>query len=267
MPDEKELVLRAAVEVAKPILPTVYEDVAQPLVKQVGQTLATVGRAVNAAFMPLRGLVWGLEQIEALVFTAVTERLKNVPPERITTPPPIVAGPALEALRFAGPEPSLRDLYVRLLATAMDSTTARQAHPAFVEIIRQLTPDEAKLVALFPLKRPFPVLTIRAENLDGSGGVEVLENFSLLGEEAGCQYPELAPSYLSNVCRLGLAEIPTMSQYTDLTLYGPLEQHPTVVALIALVTEQFPDRKPSLQRQRLSITPLGKLFCKACITD
>src|SRR5262245_21912314 len=102
--------IRDAAEAMKGIVEAVpvYQDAVQPLAKQVGAALETVGRAVNVALAPLRALVWGAEQIEAYIGPALIERLRNVPEERIQTPSPIVAGPALEALRFAGPDPNLR---------------------------------------------------------------------------------------------------------------------------------------------------------------
>jgi len=69
----------------------------------------------------------------------------KTPPDQIVVPKPNVAGPALEALRYTWHEETLSDLYANLLAaSSMDKSTADGAHPAFVEIIRQLTPDEAK---------------------------------------------------------------------------------------------------------------------------
>ena len=51
------------------------------------------------------------------------EKLKNVPEENIVTPPPSIAGPVFEALRFSGEDIDLRELYTNLLASAMDNST------------------------------------------------------------------------------------------------------------------------------------------------
>ncbi len=96
----------------------VYEDAVQPLAKETGKALATVGKAVNAALMPVRGLVWGMEQIEEFVQSKVAKKLGNIPPENIQTPDLSVAGPALESLRYTGHKESLNELYANLLATS-----------------------------------------------------------------------------------------------------------------------------------------------------
>ena len=123
----------------------IYEDMVQPVAKQLGKSLETVGKAINVALAPVGILVWGYDKCQDFIQTKVADRLKDVPPEDIITPKPNIAGPAIEALRYTGHEESLSDMYANLLASAMDKSTADGAHPAFVEIIKQLTPDEAKI--------------------------------------------------------------------------------------------------------------------------
>jgi hypothetical protein len=165
----------------------------------------------------------------------------------------------------------LRDMYANLLAASMDARTAAGAHPCFTDIIRQLTPDEARILRLFALPgRTLPLITVRSE-LKGDppvgqarGGVDVLVNFSLLGHEANCQFPHLTASYIGNICRLGLAEIPSDKHYTADSAYVPLENHPQVIALLRSI-EASPGFRPAMNRSLVQVTELGKLFCKVCI--
>jgi hypothetical protein len=214
-------VVDAVTGIAKAV--PVYQDVVQPAAQEIGKGLQTVAKTVHVMLAPVSALVWGYDQIKEFVSTRVAERLKNVPPENLVSPKPNVAGPALEALRYTGHEELLSDLYANLLAAAMDASTANGAHPAFVEIIKQLTPDEAKLVALFVRDMPLPLLNLRWQyksNQEGkSGGREVLVHFSHLGNIAGCQYPHMTPTYIDNLCRLGLAEVPAFWEYTAKGVY------------------------------------------------
>src|SRR5690349_4676457 len=82
----------------------IYQDLAQPAVRQVGKALETVGKAINVALAPVGALVWGYEKCQDFISTKVADRLKDVPPEDIITPKPNVAGPAIEALRYTGHE-------------------------------------------------------------------------------------------------------------------------------------------------------------------
>src|SRR5947207_1857122 len=75
-----------------------------------------------------------------------SEILKDVPKEDIITPKPNVAGPTLQALTFTEGEPELQELFANLLAASMDIKTAPFAHPSFIEVIKQMTSDEAKIM-------------------------------------------------------------------------------------------------------------------------
>jgi hypothetical protein len=243
----------------------VYEDMVQPVAKQLGKTLETVGKAINMALFPVSGLVWGFENIQVFLSTKLADRLKDVPPENIITPKPNVAGPAIEALRFTGHEESLSDMYANLLAAAMDKNTASGAHPAFVEIIKQLTPDEAKLIGLFLQPLPFPLVTIRAENKEvEKGGFDVAVNLSLLGAMANLELPHLVPTYLDNLCRLGLADIPVSYTYTGVGIYDELENSPEVT-LHKHMIERNPEHVFRLQRHAVKVTNLGMQFGTVCV--
>jgi hypothetical protein len=247
----------------------IYQDLAQPAVKQVGKALETVGKAINVALAPVGALVWGYEKCQDFISTKVADRLKDVPPEDIITPKPNVAGPAIEALRYTGHEETLSDMYANLLAASMDKNTASGAHPAFVEIIKQLTPDEAKLVGLFVPGRPFPLLNVRASHKNDpeqtKGGIIRLSHFSLLGSLAEVEFENLTPAYLDNLCRLGLINYLTPNiYYASPGIYDGLESHPDVLALKKEI-ETNPDMQCDFERTGFNITELGKQFAKVCV--
>lgn len=266
MSEEIRDVVDAVTCVAKAV--PIYQDVVQPAAQEIGTALQTVAKTVHIALAPVSVLVWGYDQLKDFISTKVADRLKNVPPENIITPKPNVAGPALESLRYTGHEPSLSDLYANLLAASMDKSTASGAHPAFVEIIKQLTPDEAKLVGLFIHDIPFPLLDVRWEyknpTPEKTGGKEALVNFSQLGVIAQCEFPQQTPTYIDNICRLGLAEIPTMYQYTGKGVYDILENAPVVRQMI-LQIEQNPEFRYAIDRKGLRVTELGKQFARICV--
>jgi hypothetical protein len=259
-------VVDAVTGVAKAI--PVYQDIAQPAAQEVGKALQTVAKTVHIALAPVSALVWGYDQIKDFVSSKVADRLKNVPPENIVSPKPNVAGPALESLRYTGHEETLSDMYANLLAASMDKATAEGAHPAFVEIIKQLTPDEAKLVGLFLSEMPFTLVDVRwefkAQTEERMGGKEVLVNFSHLGDLAGCEFKHLVPAYIDNLCRLGLAEIPSMFVYMSPGVYDPLEKSPVVERLKQQI-ELNPELKATIKRKGLRVTELGKQFAGICV--
>lgn len=245
----------------------IYDDMLQPAAKELGKGLLTVAKTVNLALSPLQGVVWGYEKIKDRFFPKIEERLKNVPPENIVTPNISVAGPIMEALRYTGSEEALSDLYANLLAASMDKTTATTAHPAFTEIIKQLTPDEARLIALFPSEPYMPLIDIRRGTKVG-GSVEsfvtAYANHSELGDMAKCEHLDLVPAYLDNLVRLGLAEITEGRYYTAPGVYDSLENSQTAKAFKEAI-EKNPQYVCEFNRKFVGITTLGKQFARVCV--
>ncbi|MBL5839181.1 DUF4393 domain-containing protein [Enterobacter asburiae] len=257
-------VANAVAAVAKEV--PIYQDALQPAAQEIGKALGTVAKLVNVALAPVSGLVWGYEQIREFTATKVAEKLKDVPPEKIVTPSPNVAGPAIEALRYTGHEESLSEMYASLLATAMNEDTIQKAHPAFVDIIKQLTPDEAKIVRGFTASQTInPLISIKASSPNktiADGHQIVLRNFSQIGQREGCEHIHLVPAYLDNLVRMGLCEIPEGTAYSSDTWYSPLINHPEILSKIEEM-RHF-NRQTEIKKSVLTITDFGRQFALAC---
>ncbi|MDD5290780.1 MAG: DUF4393 domain-containing protein [Patescibacteria group bacterium] len=242
----------------------VYQDALQPAAKQIGKGLETITKTINIALAPVSALVWGYEKISVFLSAKLTDKLKNVPPERIVTPNLLVAGPVVESLRFAAHEETLRELYANLLATSIDSATAQNAHPGFVQIIQNMSPDEARVLKFFTTGGDKPLIDVRANVKDG---YRILyRNFSHIGKKAGCEHQQLLPNYLDNLCRLGLLEIPPMVHIVAEGLYEELESDKALDPIKKQV-EAKEGWTLSFNRKEISLTTLGKQFCLACVID
>jgi hypothetical protein len=248
----------------------VYQDALQPAAREIGTGLQTIARTIHIALAPISALVWGYDQIKEFVCARVAEKLKDVPPERIRTPAPNVVGPALEALRYTGHQESLRELYANLLATSLDAETAEQAHPAFVDMIKNMSPDEARIMRLFAARRAFPVIDVRWHNKGEQNYQFLLRSFCLIGREAGCSFPDLMPNYLDNLSRLGLLESPgahalgaTMMQPPN--VYEPLEDSDEIKRIKDSL--QGSDGRVDFGRTFVRVTDLGSQFCRACVIE
>lgn len=274
--------IRDAADAVKGVVEAVpvYQDVVQPAAKEVGTALQTVARTIHVALAPLAILVWGYEQIREHLEQTLTEKLKSVPPENINTPSPNVAGPTVEALRFAAHEPNLRELYVNLLATAMNTSTSSEAHPAFVEILRQMTPDEARLLkhiydwdmigTAWPMISGVIYAVTNDKAIPDAKAIHVypVKHFSLLFEGVNLKFPELSPTYIDNLCRLGLLEIfkfdEDMATFQTAGSHEELENHPQLKARLQKDVE-FIMTEAQFDREVVRLTGLGYQFCRACI--
>lgn len=244
----------------------VYQDAVQPAAKELGKGLQVVAKAVNAALIPVEGLIWGVEQIRDFVRERVTKKLESVPPEDIQQPKPHIAVPAIEALRYTGTEENLSDLYANLLATSMDKATAYRAHPGFVDMIKNMCPDEAKIMRFLSAQLYYPIVNIKSvSNADQSFQV-LHRHLSLIGLDAKCEHPVLATNYLDNLARLGLVQIEAGVRMQKDEPYVRIEEHPEIKKIIESL-KKIEGRTADVEKIRLAVTDLGKQFIRACVVD
>ena len=59
---------------AKALTPEVYKDIAKPALQEVG---SVAGRTVKALLSPIRGMLWGWEQIEKIVEDGVKKKFEK----------------------------------------------------------------------------------------------------------------------------------------------------------------------------------------------
>ena len=126
----------------KTLTTEVYKDIAKPALQQVG---SITGRTVKALLSPIRGLLWGWEQIEIFVERSIKQKFENIPEERRKTPEPEIAVPLLQALTYTAHNETLRQMYINLLANSMDKEKENVVHPSFVEIIKKMNTLDAKV--------------------------------------------------------------------------------------------------------------------------
>ena len=183
---------------------------------------------------------------------------RDTPEGRICSPSLHIAGPALEAMRFATDEPDLRSLYVNLIAASMDTERVRRAHPAFVEIIKQLTPDEARIIASIGHNRNHFLLELITL---GDPGQEEYTSDLVIRLDA----PQYWSAYIENLHRLGI--IASTSDQNDVEY---LSDHSTTEELEAYARQKNremgrdEDAPMVLRRQRIHIKEFGRIFCSAC---
>jgi hypothetical protein len=267
--DNKDTNVKATIHAVTGLVKAIplYQDAVQPAAKQIGQSLETVTKTVNIALAPIKALVWGYEKIEEFISTRVSEKLKNVPEENITTPPPQVAGPAIEALKYSGHDSNLRELYANLLATAMDKETIHKAHPGFVEIIKNMTSDEAILIQAFATQEVYPLIDIRATyNELTKGYLVIYSNYSHIHKKLKIQRPDLVSTYLNNFCRLGILEIPSAQFMTAPNTYEPLETDMELSSIKQQI-RNIEDTKIAFHRKAISTTAFGKLFVQNVVNE
>jgi len=203
---QKEIVKEVIKEIP---IKDIYDDSAKSSVKAVGNVVALLPRAINAAFEPLHKWILQREYNIDEAKKLLELKLEKISPDLITPPDQHIGIPVLQALSESMDSDELRIMYTNLLASSMVSGTKENVHPSYVHIIRQLSPDEALVFKALPkFGRHVPTIDITKTIKNREGLFLHHSNSSLIGYEANCKYPQNISQYINNLCRLGIAEIP-----------------------------------------------------------
>lgn len=256
-----------AKEATKVVAKDVYTDFVKPILKPTAEVIGLAPRTIRAVLSPLERLVLQSEYNVEKTRKLLEEKLRDVPPERIEPPEPYIAVPALQYLSYCMDNHELRDMYANLLAKSMDSVVKNGVHPGFVEIIKQLCPDEARILRYISHHYTVPTVTLRYENEKGEG-IEVVKNFSNIGDLTSCEDSFSICVYFDNLIRLGLLkESPPYSSLIDKNLYEPLKEHYYFKKCAEYAAKVIPDHKiAKFSENYLELTEYGKKFCRICIT-
>lgn len=266
--ENKETNIKATIDAVTGLVQAipVYQDTLQPAAKEVGKSLQVVAKTVNIALAPVKALVWGYEKIEEFITTKVSEKLQNIPEENINTPPIEIAGPAIEALRYSGHDINIRELYANLLANSMDKNTVHKVHPGFVEILKNLNSDEALLLQAFIIKSDYPLIDIQGKSKEGVEFVILNRNHSQLDHIVKLNMPSLIPSYLDNLIRLGILEIPNGIVKMPQNVYEPLENDKNLAMIKSIIEFQL-GKVVNFDRKLVRTTIFGQHFIENVVTN
>ena len=261
-----ELGKEIAIEAAKAVAVEGYKDALQPTFKAAGSIFALPFQAIDAALSKPK--LWVAEKCYNYERTRqlLAQKMKYTPEDEIVPPENYVAVPALQQIAYCFDSDELRDMYANLLANSMNKVVKNGVHPGFVDIIKQLSPDEAKILKYISVHITIPTITLRYENDDG-GGINIITDFSNVGEICGCENPIDITKYFDNLARLGLiTRAGTLSTLCDETQYNPLINHKWIMSYAT--TEKANARgfeKYNFSKSYIKLNAYGKSFCSICL--
>jgi len=232
-----------------------YDDIAHPTAHATGQIVSFVPRTIKVWLGKWEKWILNGEYAIKETELLLEEKLKRIPEEKIVEPEPYVAVPALQQLSYSFNSEELRELYANLLASSMNTDTKLDVHPAFVDIIKQLTPDEAKLLGYFSKQQVIPAVSVHLKATEGKG-YTVIERIRVIIPDNVLFVPQNVEVYIENLIRLKLLDIPSGIHYTTDSLYAPLEE-------TASYTGPAKDHI-EFERKVINITSFGKQFIKIC---
>ncbi len=233
----------------------VYKDALSPVVKPIGEILGFLPRTIKLALSSWEKWLINGEESLRLTAESIKEKVKLIPEEKLVEPEPYVAIPAIQQICYCQNSADLRDMYANLLASSMDADKKWHVHPSFVDIIKQLTPDEAKY-----FKELTPVLAAAHPLIDIDYGIgkrpvylSAVTNFTDEHLDV-LEHPENIGTYIDNYIRLNLIEVLNGRLSAMDKVYNRMKTHPLVKNLI-----QFYPVDPSVKEKYIYKYKMFKL--------
>lgn len=246
------------------LLVEIYGDIAKPGVKQAGRALETVVGLGNTVLWPI---AWANERARIALeknLEKYRRQMEAVPDEKVVGVAPEIGVPIAEKLSYVTDE-QLSNLYVKLLATASNQETLGHAHPSFVNVINNLSPDEAHLLEYFVSRDSMPFVIAKAVVVSDASHSAV--SGAIVPKEAlsGLVFPLNMDAYLGNLEGLGLLEVRDDLWISDDAIYAPLrERHKDELEAMFAERKELADRKLDFIKGAVKCTSFGRKFIAAC---
>lgn len=203
---------------------------------------------------------WDWAKIQAFTLERINDVIasRSVPPESLVAPRLDIAIPAIEAMRYS----PLKDEMAVLIASTMDARLAHEAHPAFIEVIKQLTADEVRILAALPNEdQVLPMASVtyidRTDRVFASIRHVIPERIAKT-----CSVRRAIPTYVGNLLRQNLVATPANLSIQDERHYRDLLNQP----FVSEVAERMPKHlKAEVERRVLALTDFGAAFRRCCL--
>lgn len=263
---EEKNVTQELIKQSSGVLEKAYDDLAHPTAKSLGNTVSLLPRTIGVWLGKWEKWIINGEESIRLTAQAVQEKAAKIPEEKLTEPEPYVAVPAIQQLSYCYDSEELREMYANLLVSSMNSDTKWQVHPSFLDIIKQLSPLDAKAIdALMQAGQPLPIVTVTLNFTESKSLLELLldysiDLFSLYGDT------DIMCSSLQNLDRLGILNIRYDQVVKPDNRYVKFEEDPVYIGLV----KEYGGKdktKIELKKGLIELSEFGKMFCKCCCEE
>lgn len=250
-----------AVKVAKEILPGTVSETDGAISTIVGWFNNVVLYPVKKANITYR---YKLECFEK----DLRNEVDKIPKDKVCEPKLMIAGPTLEALKYTYDEEALRNMYVKLLATSMDSSKDKFAHPSFVDIIKRMDSIDAQLFRYLSTISGYIRATNPKIGIVGTNQVytQATPEWFIGWQVPGCDIFDTSAS-LIRLSNFGLIELMYDRTTEGQVGYENLEQNQLLQALLIQYRNIKPEIEKEIRNTRsvLYVNEYGQQFAKCCL--
>lgn len=193
----------------------------------------------------------------------VKSKIDEIPDDLLQPPKMNIFGPAIENSKYYYDNKYYREMFAKLIAASANKDFNDRIHPAFVDVITQLTPLEAQFLNHFFKERhggiPYLTLYLKSEDIPKQS-IFVKYVFNI---PADLQIALLNNLFLSieNLIRLNIIRIRNNTYYKDIdTYYTPIRISEFYLAAIRGNPNKISDEMGVIE-----FTSFGRYFLETCM--
>jgi len=219
----------------------IYNDLLKPSTSEIGKGLESVAKTARFLLAPFEYL-GNLHDKYLNFLKRVSE---NVSDKELVEVHPKITGTVFDGIRYLEEESLLFKMFVELLSNAITKNNSSKAHPAFAQIINQLSPDEAIMLLHFK-KMQYELW----EQMDYNRSTNRFYNNRIIRNDFPVNklaFPDNYTMYINHLNNLQIAGVPEYRNQEQ--IYGNGIQ----VGIKIFRKTEFLD--------------FGKLFSECCIPD
>ena len=179
----------------------------QPSVIKMGKALEIVFGLANTILLPIKLLNEKTNILFTKNIKKYEEKIDKIQEENIIPIASEIGMPIIECLTYYQDD-QIVDLFAALLLSASDKTKCKYAHPAYINVIKNMSPDEAILIKNISIYRyaldgVIPVSSIRVYKEDNS--YRIIDEY-FVSEDClfGLRNVENKSIYFENLQKLGI---------------------------------------------------------------
>lgn len=249
---------KCAIDIGK----NIAEDIIRPTSKSIGDN---IGLLVDGV-MGWLGYLGEKQKIKREVYLddykkRIEHKILDIPRENLVEPPIRIIGPAIEASKFFIEEETCREMFAKLIASSCNVSTKNTAHPAFPDIIKQLSVTDGNFLLNYKLHSTLPCVELYKKHADGKITPYIPLLFDFKGSSCTQNEDYRLKETVDNLKRLGLIVLNqkvieldyNYDKFKDYRLYKDISSNIKKNSTINMI------------KYRLELTSFGKGFVECCL--
>lgn len=246
----------------------VYNDVAKPTIETSRDALGFCSKFIVSGIKPfmyskIKECEYKIKEIDK----KLEEKYNKIPNENKTEPRTNILGPAVDVLKYNLNEDYIKDMFVNLIGNDLDKTKQSRVLPSYIEIIKQLSAEDALFLKLlkttnFLDNASIPILRLKLENKNDYSYIYISDYVicTKLGD-----YIHIPPIVLDNLLRLQLFSIPAGVFIHNLPDYDKTFEK---LKSLPQYNKQnlSSDKHIACEKSKLDFTDFGKNFIDICLS-